>query len=151
MLRNIVSMGRSYELVPQTILSEMEAILSEVFSDNTAFFANQKSTFPKSNLIELADKYVIEMAVAGLTKADLSISLDGDKLTIEGAKKSKYDKATYHIKELSSRSFKKTITLPSTVNKDKIEANFTDGILEIFIMKMSENDLKGKITQVKIN
>lgn len=150
MLRNLVPMESNFGLVPQTILSEMESILDNVFSDNTAFFNSNRCSFPKSNLIEVDDKYIIEMAVAGLNKSDLSISLEDSKLTIEGAKKSKYDNAKYHIKELSSRSFKKTITLPSTVDKDKITSRFTDGVLEVFIPKKDEKEIQDSIKKIEI-
>lgn len=152
MLRSLVPLGCGYNTVPQTILSEVESILDSVFSDNTAFFTNSVSSYPKSNLIELEDKYVIEMAVAGLSKSDLSIKLDDDnKLTIEGEKKPKYDNAKYHIKELSSRSFKKVITLPSTVDNKKISSKFSDGILEIIIPKKTEKQLKNSITNIVID
>lgn len=152
MLRSLVPMGCGYNTIPQTILSEVESILDGVFSDNTAFFTKTNTTYPKSNLLELEDKYVIEMAVAGLSKSDLSIQVESDtnKLTIEGAKKAKYEKAKYHIKELSSRSFRKVITLPSTVDSKKISSKFSDGILEIIIPKKTEKQLKNAISAIEI-
>ena len=141
-----------FNQLPQSILSEIENVIDNVFSDNTAFFTTTKnSSYPKANLIELKDKYIIELAVAGLTKADIDIEVNEDNLIISGAKAPKYEDAKYHIKELSSRSFKKVISLPAIVDKDKITAKFEDGILEIAIPKKTDKELKDKVKKIKIN
>jgi len=132
----------------QNEFAKMEKLMNNIFSDSGSFLGVGKATFPKYNLIETDNDYVIEVAAAGLGKEDLEVRVDDNKLVIRGKKKSKYDNAKYHIRELASRSFEKRINLPSIIDKDKIKAKFEEGILEINLPKAEKNE--GSVRQVTI-
>ena len=149
MIRNLIPLGE-FQRKLQGELSEIEQIFGEVFSQNDAFFGLNSLGYPKCNMLELDDKFIIELAVAGLTKEDLSVNLEENKLVVTGEKKSKYENARYHVKELSDRSFRRYITLPSTVDRDAIDSKFENGVLEIVLPKKPEEKKQDSVRAVTI-
>ena len=101
-------------------------------------------SLPAVNIVEDNDNYTIEVAVPGLDKKDFKIDLENDYLTISSEKENKIEQQNerYTRKEFSYSSFKRSFTLPQTVNSDKIKANHKDGILYVTIPKMEEARVK---------
>lgn len=97
-------------------------------------------TLPKVNIKETADDYMVEMAVPGLKKSDFHIDLDNQVLSISTETKSENEKEeeNYTRREFGYSSFKRTFSLPETVDEDKIQAGYTDGILRIQLPKKEE-------------
>ncbi|MTI38093.1 Hsp20/alpha crystallin family protein [Fulvivirga lutimaris] len=97
-------------------------------------------TMPAVNIRETEDDYVVEMVSPGLNKKDFKVELDNQTLTISYEKEvSKNDKEeNYTKKEFSYSSFQRSFTIPKSVESNKIEANYKDGILNITIPKKEE-------------
>lgn len=110
--------------------------LPSVFTSNF----NTGITLPKVNIIETAEAFIVEMAVPGLKKSDFHIDLDNQILSIstETKEENEHKDATYTRREFGYSSFKRTFTLPETVNDAKIDANYKDGILSILLPKKEE-------------
>lgn len=98
------------------------------------------------DIIETDDEYVIDYALAGFKKDDVSLNVENNILTVEGERKAN-DDTNYNKKSTFYGSFKKSFTLPENVNSKKIDASFSDGILSVIIPK----DEKLKLSkQIKI-
>jgi HSP20 family protein len=97
-------------------------------------------TMPAVNIRETEDDYVVEMVSPGLNKKDFKVELDNQLLTISYEKEaSKDDKnENYTKQEFSYSSYQRSFTLPKTVESNKIEARYKDGILNITIPKKEE-------------
>ncbi|MCL7764610.1 Hsp20/alpha crystallin family protein [Polaribacter sp. Z014] len=110
--------------------------LPSVFSSNF----NTGITLPKVNIKETADSFIVEMAVPGLKKSDFHIDLDNQVLSIstETKKESEHKEDNYTRREFGYSSFKRTFNLPETVNDEKINANYDNGILNILLPKKEE-------------
>ncbi|MDO1511436.1 Hsp20/alpha crystallin family protein [Maribacter confluentis] len=110
--------------------------LPSVFTSNF----NTGISLPKVNIKETADAFMVEMAVPGLKKSDFHIDLDNQVLSIyTETKEDKEEKnSNYTRREFGYASFKRSFTLPETVDDDKINANYTDGILSILLPKKEE-------------
>ena len=110
--------------------------LTSVFNSNF----NTGITLPKVNIKELADAFVVEMAVPGLKKSDFHLDLDNQVLSISTATKeeNEHQDENYTRREFGYSSFKRTFTLPESVNDEKINANYKDGILSILLPKKEE-------------
>lgn len=134
----------------QNELASMESIFNSVFSNYGNEWEFNKSNFPKSDIIEAEDKFIIEMGISGFKKSDVKIELDGQKLKISGQKKERQENLKYHLKELSNRNFQKVVILPASVEKDKIEAKFEDGILTIELPKDQKAVDNNKIKLIDI-
>ncbi|WP_458629127.1 Hsp20/alpha crystallin family protein [Winogradskyella sp. PC D3.3] len=110
--------------------------LPSVFTSNF----NTGLTLPKVNIKETADAYMVEMAVPGLKKSDFQIDIENQVLSIstETKEESEQKGENYTRREFGYASFKRTFSLPETVEEEKIEANYRDGILSIHLPKKEE-------------
>ena len=95
---------------------------------------------PKVNIKEEPDAFVVEMAAPGLKKSDFEINLDNNILSISAeVSESKQDVAdNYTRREFGYSSFKRTFTLPDSVDDSKIKASYNEGILEVHLPKKEE-------------
>jgi HSP20 family protein len=95
---------------------------------------------PAIDVVEKEDRFLIKVELPGVNEEDVNVSVTGDTLIIEGEKKaeSEVKKKGYYYTEASYGSFSRSITMPSTVDADHIEANFEKGILEITLPKAPE-------------
>lgn len=97
---------------------------------------------PKVNIVEDNDNFRVEVAAPGMKKDDFHVELDNDMLTISSEvtheSEDNHNDQRYNRKEFSYHSFKRSFYLPNTVESDKIEAKYNDGILSLVIPKKEE-------------
>ncbi|MDC7999725.1 Hsp20/alpha crystallin family protein [Aequorivita todarodis] len=110
--------------------------LPSVFSQNF----NTGMSLPKVNIKETADAYAVEMAVPGLKKSDFQIDLDNQVLSIstEVEEQNEVKEENYTRREFGYSSFKRSFTLPETVDDGNIKATYNEGILSIHLPKKEE-------------
>ena len=96
---------------------------------------------------ETESDIVVKAEIPGLDKDDIKVSLSGDVLTISGKKKDerKEEKGSYRLLERRYGSFKRSVTLPSAVDPDRVQAEFRKGVLTITLPKTEETRAR-KIT-----
>ncbi len=92
---------------------------------------------PSLDLSDRGDSLVAELEVPGMDPKDINISVTGNVLTISGEKKREReeDEHNYHLLERSYGKFSRSVQLPSTVDPDRVEASYKDGILSISLDK----------------
>ena len=118
--------------------------IDELFGvDETPWFSKNfisGNTIPKVNIKETTDSYIVEMAVPGMDKSDFEISIDNKILFISAEIENKNEQNTdeYSIREFGFSSFKRSFSIPDTVDEAKINATYTDGILNVNIPKREE-------------
>ncbi|MDX1783004.1 MAG: Hsp20/alpha crystallin family protein, partial [Aequorivita vladivostokensis] len=73
-------------------------------------------------------------------KSDFQIDLENQLLSIstEVEEKSEEKEENYTRREFGYSSFKRSFTLPETVDEEKIKANYKEGILSIHLPKKEE-------------
>jgi HSP20 family protein len=122
--------------------------MSNLF-DNDFFpvLQNRTSLVPSVNIREDEKKYSLELAVPGMEKKDLKIDINEDVLTISSESKHENEENQngYRRKEFSYTSFSRSFYIPENVNRDKIDANYKDGILTVGMPKQEED--KSKISR----
>ena len=127
--------------------------MGSIFDDD--FFpvmSNTTSSMPAVNIREDDKRFVLDLAVPGFDRKDLKIDINEDLLTItsETKNESEENRDGYKRKEFSYSSFCRSFQIPENVNREKIEANYKDGILSVALPKYEEE--KSKISrQVKIS
>jgi HSP20 family protein len=98
-------------------------------------------SMPAVNVIENNDNYAIEVAAPGLEKKDFHINLENNLLTISSEKEYKNEdekEGRFMRREFAYSSFKRSFTLPQSVDAEKISASYNDGVLHINIPKREE-------------
>lgn len=95
---------------------------------------------PRVNIKEGDDGFGVEIAAPGMKKDDFRVQLDNDMLTVssEVSNEQQEEKDNYTRKEFSYHSFRRSFYLPNTVEADKINAKYEDGILSLWIPKKEE-------------
>lgn len=105
-------------------------------------FSETNTTLPAVNVKEKKDGFEIEMSAPGLKKEDFNVELSNNVLTISCAKKeedeTKDEDGRYTRQEFSYQSFSRSFNLPETVDHEKIDAKYEDGILILSIPKKEE-------------
>lgn len=99
---------------------------------------------PSVNIIEGKEDFRIEVAAPGLEKGDFKINLENNVLTISSEKeeKSEEKEERYMRREFSYTSFRRSFSLPQTVEAEKTTANHNNGVLTITIPKREEAKVK---------
>lgn len=97
---------------------------------------------PATNIIENEDNFEVALAVPGMKKKDFNIDLNNNLLTISAEVKDeneeKSEDGKYTRREFNYSSFRRSFTLPDTVEANKIVATYNDGVLGITIPKKEE-------------
>ncbi len=95
------------------------------------------SMAPAIDVYEEDNNVVAEAPLPGIDPEQLNISIENDVLSIEGSseKKTEVDDKNYYRKEVRYGSFHRAIALPCSVDGDKAEAEYDDGVLKIVIPK----------------
>lgn len=110
------------------------------------------NSLPAVNVKENENSFHLEVAAPGMKKDDFKIELDNHILGISSERKQEQneEKEKYTRREFSYSSFRRTFTLPESIDTEKIEANYSDGVLKIDIPKMKEEkQTKSKMIEIK--
>ncbi|MFC2075705.1 Hsp20/alpha crystallin family protein [candidate division KSB1 bacterium] len=89
---------------------------------------------PPVDLVESEEDYKILLELPGVNKDDLSISVRDDLLTVAGEKKVESGRGkelNYRHYERSSGKFHRSFQLPHEVDREAIEADYTNGLLTL--------------------
>jgi molecular chaperone IbpA len=107
-----------------------------LFEQMDRHFANSSGNgYPPYNIVQInEDEYMITLAVAGFSMADLEITKDGNILSIEGAiAKNQEDTANYLHKGIATRSFRRQFTLADYVEVENAELDL--GMLNVHLKR----------------
>jgi len=119
---------------------------------NDSFISDRfTSRVPAVNIAETSEAYQIELAAPGLEKGDFKINVDKDVLTISAEKKSESvdENKKYSKREYSYTSFTRSFTLPDSIDHNKIDANYKDGVLAVTVGKKEEAKVASRLIEVK--
>lgn len=99
-----------------------------------------KGYMPAVNIREDKKNFTLDLALPGMDKKDIRIDLNEDVLTISSERRDESEESSngYKKREFACSSFCRSFQIPENVNKDKIEASYKDGILNIKLPKMEE-------------
>ncbi|MFA6197955.1 MAG: Hsp20/alpha crystallin family protein [Patescibacteria group bacterium] len=105
---------------------------------------------PAVDVYQTKNDVVIEAPLPGLKAEDVTLSIENDVLTIEGKveHKSEIDDKEYYRREVRMGSFHRAVALPTSVQSDKADAKFEDGVLKVVIPKAEH--AKPKTIDIKV-
>jgi HSP20 family protein len=104
---------------------------------------------PAVDILEREGHLILKMELPGVQEKDIGIKLAGNVLSITGEKRltDKRDIARYHQSEIRYGSLSRSFTLPDSVDAEKIEASFKNGVLTISLPSRAET----KSRSIKLN
>jgi HSP20 family protein len=121
-----------------TGLYDQTTLYGNVYTTPDTWNAGIETRIPRVNVLETSSSYVLEVAVPGLEKTDINLSVTNETLTISCEKETepeRDEKDTYRRKEFSYQTFSRAFQLPENVLSDKINATYSNGVLTITIPK----------------
>lgn len=101
---------------------------------------------PSINVKDTGSEIRVSAELPGMTDKDIEIFLDRDFLTIQGEKKLEKEEKSdnrYYM-ECKYGNFRRTIPLPYEVDRERVAAKFTNGVLNIDLKKSdaAKNDTR---------
>ncbi len=105
---------------------------------------------PAVDISERKDAYMVAAELPGVGIDDLEITFEGRLLTIQGQRRVASDSSEQriHRAERNYGAFRRSITLPTHVKPEAIEASTQDGVLQIVVPKAEE--VHAKRIQVRV-
>ncbi len=136
------------ELEPVRLFRDFQREVNRLFSD---FFGgvSEWGFYPPVTMIETKDDIIVLAELPGLERGDFKLTLTDNTLTITGERKEEElpEGARYLFNERTTGRFTRNIALPVEVDKDKIRAEFKNGLLRITLPKHEETKPK----EIEIN
>ena len=117
------------------------SLVDELFNqDRRLRTSSISSTTPAVNLIEQDTQFLIELAAPGNKKEDFEIEIEDGILSISSSNKedNTSEKETFTRHEFSYNSFRRSFTIPESVDVSSIEATYNEGVLLIKLLKLEE-------------
>ena len=107
---------------------------------NTALTGDSRVWVPAIDVVEQKDAYVLYAELPGVDASQVDISFEQNVLTIRGTKRSTLEASNdgelrVYAAERVTGSFERSIRLPEFVDSDKIQAEFTNGLLKVSVPK----------------
>jgi HSP20 family protein len=129
--------------------------VSRWFDDMFVDFPTGRSSLPAVDVRETEAEYLMEVDLPGLSEKDIEVKLDNSLLTISSKKEEKMEenkeerKNGYLMRERRATSFCRSFVLPEEVDREKIGAEFKNGVLQLSFPKVPA--AKPKTIEVKAN
>ncbi|MCF7953418.1 MAG: Hsp20/alpha crystallin family protein [Spirochaetales bacterium] len=116
--------------------------------DNTQEIQKERKTYPACcDIYSEGDKVVLQLEMPGVSRENLQVNVDGDLLIVHGHKWLPAADGEFHIREIPDGDYHQEYTLDDTIDRDKISASISNGIVTI-TMQLKE---AVKPRKIKIN
>lgn len=103
---------------------------------------------PQLDVRETNKEINISAELPGMDEKDVEVTVEDDVLTIQGEKKeereAKDENKGYYRAERAYGAFQRSFVLPTSVDKEKVKAQFKKGILEVVLPKKPEAQIQKK-------
>ncbi|MDF1694385.1 MAG: Hsp20/alpha crystallin family protein [Saprospiraceae bacterium] len=97
----------------------------------------KRHTRPAANIIKTENVYTLSIALPGVSKKDVQINIDKNRLTIKSSVEENSD-IKYKLREFNYANFERVFKLSDDADIDNISAKFEKGILNISIPTIKE-------------
>ncbi|MGQ9920423.1 MAG: Hsp20/alpha crystallin family protein [Desulfobacca sp.] len=125
-----IKFARDFEMMEERMRRLMENMFGPWSGPATAAAPKFQ---PAADIYETPQALVIRMEVAGLSTADISLTLHRQELVVEGRRRFPANDPVrrFHRLEIDYGSFARRFPLPKTIDDSQVEAEYQNGILTI--------------------
>jgi HSP20 family protein len=114
--------------------------LDKVFDDTYLKTERNFGSFNNTNITKSDSEYVIELAVPGLSKEDIKITLKEGIINISYEKEKNDDQFTF------TSSFKKSYGLPEDVDEKNVSGSVENGVIKLILPKIKKKSVERQIS-----
>tara|TARA_B110000116_G_C16709588_1_gene523804 strand:+ start:771 stop:1193 length:423 start_codon:yes stop_codon:yes gene_type:complete len=135
----------------KTQSSFLPFIFDEFFKNNWNInVPNNSYSYPSTNIKENDKEFVLELAMPGKCNKDFNIEIENRILNISTLNDNQTSEYNYNIQEFNYSSFNKSYDLPESIDLEKVDSLYRNGILSITLPKRKEyQSIPKKIISVK--
>jgi len=126
------------------MLNESKSLEKNYLDDETN---NGNYVSPVADIYATKDGYHLILDMPGVSKEDFKLKIDNDELLVSGKKSNGHKEYESLYNEIFYSGYNRAFVLPNDVNTDKIDANYENGVLKLFLHKKEE--YKPKIIEIK--
>ncbi|MBE2269668.1 MAG: Hsp20/alpha crystallin family protein [Anaerolinea sp.] len=106
----------------------------------TVWMTNRRRFEPPTDVIELADKIIVVVEIAGMRAHEFNVALNGTQLVISGTReRPMLQNAAYHQVEINYGEFRVELTFTWNLSSNGVTAAYRDGFLQVELPRMPEN------------
>ena len=112
--------------------------IDRLFEDAFGSDSRRTGWVPAVDIREDNNEIALEIELPGIKPSDVEVTAENGVLTIRGEKQNastEGNEGRYHVVERSYGSFTRSFQLPTGVDEQRIDADFTDGVLTVRIPK----------------
>jgi len=113
----------------------------EKFRRNNELQIDLQVVRPPVDIYETEKEIVLNLDMPGAGKETLNVELQGNNLTIHGFKKKDQIEEKYHVlysERNTAVEYQRVFQLNSEVDREKISANYQNGVLKLVLVKSQE-------------
>ena len=106
---------------------------------------------PRLDLSATDKEYTVSVEIPGVSEKEVMLELVEGNLIIRGEKKQEKEekRKNFYRLERSYGSFQRTLSLPEDADKDKVKADFNNGVLNITIPRVALPENRVKQIEIK--
>jgi HSP20 family protein len=129
---------------PTTDLDPIRHHLDQLFSDLTRVGQSTPIWKPDIALVDRGDAFVLRSLLPGVSADDLDIQVTQKAVSIQGKRSAPTpaEGETLLYSDITDGSFQRLVHLPAAVHNDQVQAEFTDGILNLVLPKVVDEAKK---------
>ncbi|MFH1102564.1 MAG: Hsp20/alpha crystallin family protein [Pseudomonadota bacterium] len=121
--------------------SEFEKTIQSIFRPrpiSPMFATSERNWIPQMDIYETPDEIIILAELSGVKKEDLEVEINSKAAKIYGSRSpvSRLENSTYLLAEIQYGSFERVLFLPTPIDTDKVSASFSNGFLQIRLIKI---------------
>ncbi len=124
------------------VISEMKRIQNRMYGEGLGPENQQKQRTnadawaPTTEVLAKGGDLIIRAELAGVKPEDIDITFMGGMLTISGEREraAGEEEASYYVRERYYGAFRRSMSLPESVDDKDISADFQDGVVEITVI-----------------
>ena len=125
--------------------------IRRMFDIEPAWRSSFSFSTPAIDMNEDEKAYKISAELPGIDAKDIDVSLSGDMLVLRGEKRQEKEEKdkNYHFLERTYGSFQRAFDLPASVDRNKVSADFSKGVLTITLPKTAQAQKPQKKIEIK--
>lgn len=102
---------------------------------------------PSMDVADYGEKLVVAADLPGFEKADIDLSVTENALTVSAERETdeEAESDVYVRRERSTRSVRRTVSLPAGVDADDASASYVNGVLTVTLPKLDDDESTHRI------
>jgi len=102
---------------------------------------------PLVDIYENDNEILLHADMPGVPKEAITVNIDNGRLEIIGLRKSSPEAGSVHWQEFGDAEYRRTFSVPQTIDVGKVNASLTDGVLHLHLPKSEQ--AKPRLVEIK--